>query len=162
LGGKAEVSGTESSSETEDLYPSIRRLPILGITYADLYRRAKVEEVVYETLTKQYEMAKVEEARETPSVKVLDEGDIPERKSFPPRTLLMALGTLMVLACAAGWLLFSDRWQKVDPQHPGKALVAEILRTIADKLPWRSQAGASAKSIGGMVLRGFRWKNHEH
>ena len=44
-------------------YPSIRELPLLGYTYTDLYRRVKIQEAVYETLTKQYELAKVEEAK---------------------------------------------------------------------------------------------------
>lgn len=161
LGGKTESSASETSLETEDLYPTIRQLPILGVAYADLYRHAKVEEAVYETLTKQYEMAKVEEARETPSVKVLDEGDVPERKSGPPRTLFTVFGTFAALALGAGWLLALNRWQEVDPQHPGKALVTEVLGTVAGKLPSRSQAGARARSIG-MVLRGFRRKGQEN
>jgi uncharacterized protein involved in exopolysaccharide biosynthesis len=161
LGGKAESSDATSSPETADLYPTIRRLPILGVAYADLYRHARVEEAVYETLTKQFEMAKVEEARETPSVKVLDEGDVPERKSGPPRTLLTVFGTFLALAFGAGWLLACDKWQEVDPQHPGKALFTEVLGTIAARLPWRPQAGAKARSIG-RVLRGLRGKRHEN
>ena len=57
LGGKPESAGAGSTS-TSDSYPSIRQLPILGVTYADLYRQTKVEEAVFEALTKQYEMAK--------------------------------------------------------------------------------------------------------
>ena len=66
-------------------YPTLRQLPILGVPYADKFRQLKVEESVYETLTKQFELAKVQEAKEIPSVKVLDQPDVPERKSFPPR-----------------------------------------------------------------------------
>ena len=54
------------------MFPSIRRLPLLGVTYADLYQRTKIQETVYELLTQQYELAKVQEAKEIPSVKVLD------------------------------------------------------------------------------------------
>src|SRR5207302_712190 len=53
-------------------YPSIKRLPLLGVTYYDLYRRVKIQEAVFETLTKQYEVAKIQEAKEIPSVRVLD------------------------------------------------------------------------------------------
>src|SRR6266478_4709071 len=53
-------------------YPTIKSLPLLGAKYADYYRRAKIQETVYELLTEQYELAKVQEAKETPSVKVLD------------------------------------------------------------------------------------------
>lgn len=129
LGGKAESTDAALPSNP-DLYPSIRQLPVLGVTYADLYRQAKVEEVVFETLTKQYEMAKVEEARETPSVKVLDVGDVPERKSYPPRTLLVLFGTGLAFALGGVWVLAYARWQEIDPQGPGKMLAEEIVQTV--------------------------------
>jgi len=137
LGGKPESTDDANPPSNEELYPSIRELPILGVKYADLFRRAKVEEAVFETLTKQYELAKVEEARETPSVKVLDEGNVPERKSFPPRTILTILGAGFVLVLGSIWVLAHARWQEVDPQDPGKLLAMDIfhsVRTGADDL----------------------------
>ena len=118
------------AAQSQDLYPSIRQLPILGVSWADLYRRARVQEAVFETLTKQYEMAKVEEARETPSVKVLDLAEVPERKSYPPRLLLIFLGTAMALTIAALWIIGSVRWQALDPADPGKILVNDVMETI--------------------------------
>ena len=85
-------------------FPTIRNLPLLGAKYADYYRRAKIEETVFELLTAQYELAKVEEAKETPSVKVLDPGRIPEKKSFPPRLLVTLLGTFFVITCSIFWM----------------------------------------------------------
>jgi G-rich domain on putative tyrosine kinase len=81
-------------------------------------------------LTKQYELAKVEEARETPSVKVLDRADVPEERSYPPRILIILLGT--GLACVLGcvWVLTHARWQEVDPSDPGKVLAQEIFQTV--------------------------------
>jgi len=139
-------SSTASDSSTDDspsgqnqeLYPSIRKLPILGVTWTDLYRRTKVQEVVFETLTKQFEIAKVEEARETPSVKVLDMADVPEQKSFPPRMLLIFLGVLVTLMGASGWILGRERWRAVDAADPGKVLVLDVLHTV-QSTPWVSR-----------------------
>lgn len=152
LGGKAESTDSPSSS-TADQYPSIRQLPVLGVAYADLYRETKVEEAVFETLTKQYEMAKVEEARETPSVKVLDVGDVPERKSFPPRILLIAIGLLFALGSGVAWLLAQKKWREIDPNHPGKLLAQEIFGTIQTtaRRVWRrdyTSNGSPAKIVG--------------
>ena len=47
-------------------YPTIRSLPLLGAKYSDYYRRAKIQETVFELLTEQYELAKIQEAKETP------------------------------------------------------------------------------------------------
>lgn len=67
---------------------------------ADLYGRTRVQEAMYDTLTQQHELAQVEDARETPSVRVLDLADVPKRKWFPPRLVLMFFGTGFVFALA--------------------------------------------------------------
>src|SRR5436190_20881851 len=59
IGGKGDETGT-SSQASDSIYPSIRKLPLLAVPYADLYRRTKVQEAVFETLTKDYELAKVQ------------------------------------------------------------------------------------------------------
>jgi capsule polysaccharide export protein KpsE/RkpR len=116
--------------EHQDLYPSIRRLPLLGVRWADLYRQTKVQETVLETLTEQYELAKVEEARETPSVKVLDAANKPERKSFPPRMILMMFGTGFVCVFASLWVLVHARWEQIDPSDPGKILLRQVFQSV--------------------------------
>ncbi|HYL69410.1 MAG TPA: Wzz/FepE/Etk N-terminal domain-containing protein, partial [Candidatus Limnocylindria bacterium] len=60
IGGRSGNGQMVLETRGESLYPSIRELPLLGVTYADLYRRSKVQEAVYETLTQEYELAKVE------------------------------------------------------------------------------------------------------
>lgn len=131
LGNVNERSHNEGTGDQgSDPYPSIRELPLLGVEWSDLYRRTKVQEVVLETLTKQYEMAKVEEARETPSVKVLDSADVPERKSYPPRTIMVILGTGLVFVLSCVWVLAHDSWEEIDPADPGKILSQQILHTV--------------------------------
>ncbi len=86
-----------SELEAGQLYPSIQQLPVMGNTYLGLYRQAKIQEAVYETLTKQYEMAKVSEAKEIPTIKELDTPTVPEGRSWPPRGIIMILGTFLFL-----------------------------------------------------------------
>jgi uncharacterized protein involved in exopolysaccharide biosynthesis len=131
LGGTPSIPSRDASMSGDDPpYPSIRQLPLLGITYADLYRRTKIEEVVYETLTQQYEMAKVQEAKETPSVKVLDAADVPERKSFPPRTLIALLGTFLAVCGASLWIAGNERWKNVPAEDERKEFLHELFRAI--------------------------------
>jgi hypothetical protein len=114
---------------------------LLGSKYADYYRRAKIDETVYELLTEQYELAKVQEAKETPSVKTLDPGRVPEKKSFPPRLLIMALGTFLVFGCTSLWIVGTKGWADVDPQDPRKILVSDVAATLRAHVPWASQNG---------------------
>jgi capsule polysaccharide export protein KpsE/RkpR len=144
LGGKPGfgAAGGDGAKDGE-LYPSIRKLPLLGVTYADLYRKTKVEETVFEILTQQYELAKVQEAKEIPSAKVLDPPDIPEKKVFPPRTVLTILGTIFALALGAFWVLGKDNWEKTDPEDPGKILVLNMVRSVQPQLEYVVQQRAT-------------------
>src|SRR5262249_54514882 len=117
-------------------FPTIRNLPLLGAKYADYYRRAKIQETVYELLTEQYELAKVEEAKETPSVKVLDPGRVPERKSFPPRLLIIFLGTFLAVSASVVWVLGARSWEQADPKDPRKLLAQEVAATIKASSLW--------------------------
>jgi len=138
MGGAGEAEETAASPDNQ-LYPSIRKLPLLGVTYADLLRHTKVEEAVFETLTRQYELAKVQEAKEIPSVKVLDPPDIPEKKVFPPRLLFVLVGAILAIAIGVAWILLTDDWKKIDPQDPGKLLVLDMARSVKPQLEYVAQ-----------------------
>jgi uncharacterized protein involved in exopolysaccharide biosynthesis len=142
-------AGTEGGVKSNDsLYPSIRRLPILGVTYADLYRRTKIEETVYELLTEQYEIAKVQEAKEIPSVKVLDAAIVPTKRSFPPRAVIIALGTFLGLALAMTWIGVKAQWDAVGASNPRKQFAMEVFTTTRASLPNFSRNGANGSSNG--------------
>jgi len=129
-------------------YPTIKSLPLLGAKYADFYRRAKIQETVYELLTEQYELAKVQEAKETPSVKVLDPARIPEKKSFPPRLVIMVLGTFLTFALSVVWVMGAARWKEADPQDPRKVLLHEVAGALKARIPWAHANGASPNGAG--------------
>ena len=104
------MSGEGESTNDADLasgqmLPSIRKLPLLGFTYYDLYRQVTMQETLYEILTKQYELAKVEEAKEIPPIKVLDEPDVPERKSSPHRLIVTLIGMLVTAFAGMVWII---------------------------------------------------------
>jgi uncharacterized protein involved in exopolysaccharide biosynthesis len=143
LGGKGEEAAEASGKSADYLYPSIRKLPLLGVTYADLYRRTRVQEAVYELLTQEYELAKVQEAKEIPIVKVVDAADIPEEKTFPPRRLI-GIST-MFLAFIGGivFLIGSKSWKEKDPRDLSKAIAAEIWIDLKEKRLLNSVNGVS-------------------
>jgi hypothetical protein len=143
LGG----GGPGKSVQPGEFYPSIRQLPVLGVSYYDFYRNVKIEEAVYETLTSQYEMAKVEEVRDTPSVKVLDAAVVPETKSFPPRLLVIALCTFLAGLGGSYWVLARSRWQRTDASDPGKVLALEVLESVNAKMPWSTPNGSRFQAM---------------
>lgn len=157
-GGSANNSQANPNQPNNNdlLYPSIRQLPILGVTWADLYRRAAVQEKVFETLTQEYELAKVEEAKETPSVKVLDNPNVPE-KGFPPRFWFVFIGTILSMIGGIAFVIGGARWQEVDPHDPGKLLAIEVfegVKTLASANG--SQNGTSHRGIWSRLRRGHK------
>jgi len=123
IGGKNYKGST--SLDPDALYPSLRQLPVLGLQYEELYRRVKIDETVFELLTQAYELAKVEEAKETPSVKVLDAAVVPEKKSWPPRTLLTLVGGILGFVIGGTRIVASQLWRELDAEDPHKKFVQE-------------------------------------
>jgi len=121
-GGAKENARQGKQNGSNNEYPSLRELPILGLPYADKYRALRIQEAVYETLSRQYELAKVQEAKELPTVKLLDQPRVPEKKSFPPRLLLVSLGTLTVACCSMLWVFSCTQWLELKPQDPRRLI----------------------------------------
>jgi len=142
IGGKGEDASAPAGQQQASLYPSIRRLPLLGVTYADLYRRTRVQEAVFEALTKEYEMAKVQEVKEIPVVKVLDSPSIPDKKSFPPRLLIMFLGSALAVALATTWVFGKTAWDQTDSVDPRKAFAQEVFSAVKASIPKFGQNGS--------------------
>jgi capsule polysaccharide export protein KpsE/RkpR len=139
------TADTNSPGSIENgLYPPLRQLPRLAVPYADLYREVQVQEGVYQLLTQQYELARLQEAKDVPVVSVIDAPGIPEKKSFPPRLLLSLLLTASAVLVFCAALLIRNRWREVPADDPGKALAMEIasgMRGILAGLPvWRRQS----------------------
>ena len=142
-----EIGGGDSQGNTKDaatLYPSIRKLPVLGVTYADLFLKTKMQSTIFELLTQQYELAKVQEAKEIPSVKVLDLAIVPTEKSFPPRLLITVLGTMLGFGFAAIWVLANRKWEGTDSSDPRKMLAQEVFATVSGRLPSFSGNGSGS------------------
>ena len=127
MSGDTDGAPDDATPKSGELYPSLEQLPLLGNTYYDLARRARIDEAVYEVLTKQYELAKVQEAKEIPSIKVLDEPVVPESKSWPPRLLFIVFGLLVSVVLACVWVLAEAGYESLDSHDPRRLLVNRLI-----------------------------------
>ncbi len=126
-------TGDSAGSEKNELYPPLRQLPRLAVPFANLYREVQVQETVYGLLTQQYELARIQEAKDVPVVSVIDAPGIPEKKSFPPRILLALLLTVISVAVISTLIIFQHQWLQVSVNDPRKALALEIEASVS---PW--------------------------
>jgi len=150
FGGKdVDVTKDESLAHSE-LYPSVRQLPLLGVKYLELYRRTKIDDAVFELLTKEYEIAKLQEAREIPVAQVLDVASVPEKKSSPHRLVVMLVGAILGLAFACAYLVGRLIWRQIDDRDPRKALALEIYSTTEawiERTPFLRRLHAKSRRV---------------
>jgi tyrosine-protein kinase Etk/Wzc len=72
-------------------------LPEVSLEYARLYRDVKIQEAIFELLKQQYEHARIMEVKDTPTVQFLDKARVPEKKSWPRRTLIVVFAFILSL-----------------------------------------------------------------
>ena len=91
-------------------------IPAAGMAYLDRLRDVRYYETIVELLAKQYELAKLDEAREG-TVQISDVAVPPDKKSSPLRLLIIALSIVFAFICACGWCIFSQAFEdlKRDP-----------------------------------------------
>jgi uncharacterized protein involved in exopolysaccharide biosynthesis len=76
--------------------------------YLRKYRDLKYRETVYELIAKQFEMAKLDEARQGAIIQVADPAVPPDRKSSPKRMIIVTLAMLVAFAISIIWAIISE------------------------------------------------------
>jgi tyrosine-protein kinase Etk/Wzc len=77
----------------------VGELPQAGLEYVRRLREVKYHEALFEGLSKQYEAARLDEAKAAPLIQVIDRAVTPEKKSWPPRAWIVG-GSVLLAAIA--------------------------------------------------------------
>ncbi len=85
------------------------QLPEAGLKYLRAVRELKYHETLFEVLSKLYEAARLDEAKSAAPIQVVDRAVTPERKSWPPRTLLVLAAVIVAFLICAFWMLLKER-----------------------------------------------------
>jgi uncharacterized protein involved in exopolysaccharide biosynthesis len=108
-GLQAQVSrmGAGQDRASGDLLMPKGSVPEAGLDYVRKLRDVKYNETIFELLAKQYEAAKIDEARQGAVIQVVDRAIEPDKKSFPPRLLIIFGAAIGGFVIAAIWSLIS-------------------------------------------------------
>jgi tyrosine-protein kinase Etk/Wzc len=109
----AQLENAPVSGKGNVLVPT-GKVPEVGMEYIRKLRELKYREAVYELLLKQYESARIDEAKSPALIQVIDRAVIPEKKSSPKRTLLAIAVAVLGMILAIGWAIFSE-WTDRNP-----------------------------------------------
>jgi tyrosine-protein kinase Etk/Wzc len=100
--------GSRSGSSSGDFLMPKGSVPEAGRDYVRKLRDVKCNETIFELLAKQFEIAKIDEARQGSVLQVVDKAIAPDKKSSPMRLLIVACCTAAGFVLAMLWVLFSE------------------------------------------------------
>ena len=101
-------SSDSVSKQSSDLFPQFSEVPNLGIMLMRLKREVEIQTKLYAFLTQQYEESKIQEARDAPTIQVLDDPNYPIKRYKPMRTLMVIGYSLIMFVLSALYVLFIE------------------------------------------------------
>jgi tyrosine-protein kinase Etk/Wzc len=98
----------------------------IGLENIKILRDVKYFQMLYELLAKQYEAARLDEAKDTALIQVLDPAIEPERKFKPKRAILVVISTVFAFFVAFGIAFLAEVRQKMLRDPDGRARWMEL------------------------------------
>jgi uncharacterized protein involved in exopolysaccharide biosynthesis len=118
-----------AGQDSDEFIVSKGRAPEAGMEYLRKLRDLKYNETVFELIAKQFELAKLDEARQGAIVQVADVAVPPDKRSSPHRSLIVVFTTFLAFVASVLWIRMSERWAE-SAQDPGKQSRIQTLRTL--------------------------------
>jgi uncharacterized protein involved in exopolysaccharide biosynthesis len=113
----------------------VGNVPEAGLQYVRKLRDVKYAETMFELLAKQYEAARLDEARTAAVIQVVDPALEPDRKSSPLRSLIVALAALLGFFSSCIYGLLAEAWHRMR-REPGADAHLDALRTEISNGGW--------------------------
>ena len=118
--------GAASEGSTSALIPK-GNMQEAGIEYVRKLREVKYFETIFELLARQYEIAKVDEARQGATVQVVDRAIVPDRRSSPKRTLIVLGAAVFGLFLGVVWAFAREGVTRLS-NNPAEQQRLELLK----------------------------------
>ena len=103
-----QLAGSQEDTGS-DIVLSKGRVTEAGVEYIRRLRDLKYHETVFELLAKELEIAKLDEAREGEIVQVVDAAVTPDKRSFPPRAIVVSVSIVLSIFVAVGYVILRER-----------------------------------------------------
>lgn len=125
---KSQMGTMTGSGGGDTIIPATGNLPGLAVEYLRKLRDVKIQEAIFEQLSKQYELAKINETKDSSSVQIIDEAVPPTKKSKPKRSLMVLLSTAIAFMGSIVFIFFQEYFSKMSSED------AEAIREIKQSL----------------------------
>jgi tyrosine-protein kinase Etk/Wzc len=130
-GLRAELTRLEKQSANPgDVEMPTGSVPEAGLQYVRRLRNLKYSETIFEMLDKQYEAARLDEARTAAVIQVLDPAVVPDRKSSPPRSLIIVSAILVGFFASALYVLLAETFYRARSNPEVEHRLATLQRAL--------------------------------
>ena len=121
-GLKEEIKRLEDDPGTGDPLNPLGGMPAARFEYLEKYRDWKFQEVLYNTLLRLYETARLDQSYSPVVIQVLDRAEMPENRSKPKRKMIVVLATFLGFFLAVFLAFVAEAWKRAaeDPEQAEK------------------------------------------
>lgn len=113
-----------------DISITTAKVPEAGLEYVRKERDVKYHQLLFDLLARQYEAARMDEARSAPVIQVIDPALVPDRKSGPFRALWALTGCVLGFVLSTGWVLGSHIYQRMAADEEQGRRLAELRQEL--------------------------------
>lgn len=138
----AQLGAPEGGATYGDIVIPKGRVPEAGLQYLRRFRDVKYYETIFDIMARQFEAAKLDEAKQGALVQVVDPAVVPEKRSFPRRSLIVLGGAIVGLIVGAMVALLQAGFQRIK-QDP---LQLEKLHILGKTIWSRGLPGSRRRS----------------
>lgn len=117
----------QSNHSTNSANIGLQDVPSAGLEYLRADHELRYQQALYDMLLRQYDAARLDEAKDAVVIQVVESAIPPDRRSTPQR-LLILLGSFIIGIFAGCTLALLDRWLDVMRSDPESALMLRDLR----------------------------------
>ena len=116
--------------EFQDSAIPLKELPALGVRYLDLATELSVHDAIYAFLRSQYESTRIEENAKESAFQIVEEVEVPLRKSRPSRALICIIGTLAAFMASILAAFAVERFKRAEADPVQRRQLDEIRQEI--------------------------------
>ncbi len=127
-----QLENDPSQMHTGDTSVPAGKVPSVGLEYVRKLREVKYHEAFLMLLSKEFEGARIDEAKAAPIIQIVDRAVPSDRKSGPPRMLIVFGCTLLSLAFSSSWVFFRQALVNMEAEPESAAK----LNQVKDSLRW--------------------------
>lgn len=119
---------TGNASSESELFVPKGKVPEAALEYVRNLREVKYRETIFQALATQYQLAKLDEAKQGAVFQIIDVAVPPDKRSFPKRTVLVIIFTLLAFffACFAVWVRAAFESLRRDPENGPKVAALRV------------------------------------